>query len=457
MNAIREARMAKEKTAYVCSECGYQCAKWLGQCPACKEWNTLEEMMVAAPVKGIQSAPLGEQAVLLKDVSMEDTARWSTGYLELDRVLGAGVVEGSVVLAGGEPGIGKSTLFLQVADSLARGGKRVLYISGEESLRQIRLRAQRLGIKSDIKLLAETEVNSCVSRIHENAPDFVVVDSIQTMYSSRLGPAAGSLSQIKECAALLTREAKTSGTAIFIIGHVTKEGAIAGPRVVEHMVDTVLYFEGERQGTFRILRAVKNRFGSTNEIGVFDMRDDGMHEVENPSGLLLGERAKEASGSCVYPAIEGTRPVLLELQALVSLTSFQMPRRMAAGLDFGRMALMVAVLEKRMGLKLYNQDVYLNVAGGMKLNQPAADLAMAASIVSSFRDAPISDAVAMGEVGLTGEVRAVGQVEKRLMESSKMGFKKAVIPKSNLAGLKIPDGIEVFGVRHVFDALEILI
>lgn len=449
--------MAKEKTAYVCSECGYQCAKWLGQCPACKEWNTLEEMMVAAPVKGIQSAPLGEQAVLLKDVSMEDTARWSTGYLELDRVLGAGVVEGSVVLAGGEPGIGKSTLFLQVADSLARGGKRVLYISGEESLRQIRLRAQRLGIKSDIKLLAETEVNSCVSRIHENAPDFVVVDSIQTMYSSRLGPAAGSLSQIKECAALLTREAKTSGTAIFIIGHVTKEGAIAGPRVVEHMVDTVLYFEGERQGTFRILRAVKNRFGSTNEIGVFDMRDDGMHEVENPSGLLLGERAKEASGSCVYPAIEGTRPVLLELQALVSLTSFQMPRRMAAGLDFGRMALMVAVLEKRMGLKLYNQDVYLNVAGGMKLNQPAADLAMAASIVSSFRDAPISDAVAMGEVGLTGEVRAVGQVEKRLMESSKMGFKKAVIPKSNLAGLKIPDGIEVFGVRHVFDALEILI
>ena len=449
--------MAKEKTAYVCSECGYQSAKWLGQCPSCKEWNTLEEMTVSAQVKGIQSVPLGEQAVLLKDVSMEDTARWSTGYGELDRVLGAGVVEGSVVLAGGEPGIGKSTLFLQVADSLARSGKRVLYISGEESLRQIRLRAQRLGIHSDLRLLAETEVNSCVTRIHENAPDFVVVDSIQTMYSSRLGPAAGSLSQIKECAALLTREAKTSGTAIFIIGHVTKEGAIAGPRVVEHMVDTVLYFEGERQGTFRILRAVKNRFGSTNEIGVFDMRDDGMHEVENPSGLLLGERAKEASGSCVYPAIEGTRPVLLELQALVSLTSFQMPRRMAAGLDFGRMALMVAVLEKRMGLKLYNQDVYLNVAGGMKLNQPAADLAMAASIVSSFRDAPISDAVAMGEVGLTGEVRAVGQVEKRLMESSKMGFKKAVIPKTNLAGLKIPDGIEVFGVRHVFDALEILI
>ncbi len=449
--------MAKDKTAFVCSACGYEYAKWLGQCPSCKEWNTFEEMAVSAPVKGVSVVPLGEQAMRLKDVSMEDTARWSTGYGELDRVLGAGVVEGSVVLAGGEPGIGKSTLFLQVADSLARSGKRVLYISGEESLRQIRLRATRLGIESEMKLLAETEVNSCITRIRENAPDFVVVDSIQTLYSSRLGPAAGSLSQIKECAALLTREAKTSGTAIFIIGHVTKEGAIAGPRVVEHMVDTVLYFEGERQGTFRILRAVKNRFGSTNEIGVFDMRDDGMHEVENPSGLLLGERAKEASGSCVYPAIEGTRPVLLEIQALVSLTSFQMPRRMAAGLDFGRMALMVAVLEKRMGLKLYNQDVYLNVAGGMKLNQPAADLAMAASIVSSFRDAPISDAVAMGEVGLTGEVRAVGQIEKRLIESSKMGFKKAVIPKSNLAGLKVPAGIEVVGVRHVFDALEILI
>ena len=450
--------MAKEKTAFVCGECGYRCAKWLGQCPACKSWNTLEEEVIA-PAGPAQAAvvALGEPAVLLRDVSLEDNARWSTGFKELDRVLGSGVVEGSVVLAGGEPGIGKSTLFLQVADVVARSGKKVLYISGEESLRQVRLRAGRLGVHGDIKMLAETELNSCILRMREAAPDFVVVDSIQTLYSSRLGPAAGSLSQIKECAAQLTREAKTSGAAVFIIGHVTKEGSIAGPRAVEHMVDTVLYFEGERQGTFRILRAVKNRFGSTNEIGVFDMRDDGMHEVENPSGLLLGERARDASGSCVYPAIEGTRPVLLEVQALVSPTSFQMPRRMAAGLDYNRMALMVAVLEKRMGLKLYNQDVYLNVAGGIKLAQPAADLAMAASIVSSFRDKAISDAVAMGEVGLTGEVRAVGQVEKRLFECSKMGFKKAVIPKSNLAGLKIPDGMEVIGVRHVFDALEVLI
>ena len=447
--------MAKGKTEFVCRECGYTCAKWLGQCPACRSWNTLEEETVEP--SGPAPAVSGEKPVRLCDVSLEDSARWTTGFAELDRVLGAGVVEGSVVLAGGEPGIGKSTLFLQVADVVARTGKKVLYISGEESLRQVRLRAGRLGIHSDIMLLAETEINSCIARMREASPDLVVVDSIQTMYSSRLGPAAGSVSQIKECAAQLTREAKTSGAAVFIIGHVTKEGAIAGPRVVEHMVDTVLYFEGERQGTFRILRAVKNRFGSTNEIGVFDMRDDGMHEVENPSGLLLGERAREASGSCVYPAIEGTRPVLLEIQALVCPTSFQMPRRMAAGLDYNRMALMVAVLEKRMGLKLYNQDVYLNVAGGIRLMQPAADLAMAASIVSSFRDKAISDAVAVGEVGLTGEVRAVGQVEKRLSECSKMGFKKAVIPKANMAGLRAPEGMEVIGVRHVFVALAILI
>lgn len=447
--------MAKDKTAYVCEECGYTNSKWLGQCPSCKEWNTLFETVPPKPMA--EAAPLGDAPVYLKDVSMEYTARWKTGFAELDRVLGDGVVEGSVVLAGGEPGIGKSTLFLQVADAMARCGKRALYITGEESLRQIRLRANRLKCGGDVLLLSQTEVQSCIARIRQTAPDFIVIDSIQTMYSSRLGPAAGSLSQIKECAAQLTREAKTSGAAVFIIGHVTKEGAIAGPRAVEHMVDTVLYFEGERQGTFRILRAVKNRFGSTNEIGVFDMREDGMHEVENPSGLLLGERAKEASGSCVYPAIEGTRPVLLEIQALVSPTSFQMPRRMAAGIDYNRMALMVAVLEKRMGLKLYTQDVYLNVAGGIRLAQPAADLAMAASIASSFRDAAISDVAAMGEVGLTGEIRAVGQVEKRLAECAKMGFNRAVIPKSNIAGLKVPRGLEVHGVRHVFDALEILI
>ena len=449
--------MAKDKTVFICRDCGYECIRWLGQCPSCRAWNTLEEMTLTAPAKNTRSAPTAEAPVRLKDVSVEETARWTTGFAELNRVLGSGIVEGSVVLAGGEPGIGKSTLFLQVADALAVSGKKVLYISGEESHRQIRIRANRLGISGDILLLAETEISNCIARMHETAPDFVVVDSIQTMYSSRLNPAAGSVSQIKECAALLTREAKTSGAAVFIIGHVTKEGAIAGPRILEHMVDTVLYFEGERQGTFRILRAVKNRFGSTNEIGVFDMRDSGMHEVENPSGLLLSERASAVSGSCVYPALEGTRPVLLEIQALVSPTSFQMPRRMASGLDYNRMALMVAVLEKRMGLKLYNQDVYLNVVGGIKLAEPAADLAMAASIVSSFRDKAVSDTVTMGEVGLTGEVRTVGQIEKRLNEAAKMGFKKAVVPKSNLKGLKAPADIEIYGVRNVFDALEILI
>lgn len=449
--------MAKSKTAFVCRDCGYECVKWMGQCPSCRAWNTLEEMTIAAPVKNEKIAPIGEAAVYLKDVSLETSARWSTGFGELDRVLGSGVVEGSVVLAGGEPGIGKSTLFLQVADALVRAGKKVLYISGEESLRQIRIRANRLGTCGEILMLAETEISNCIARMRETSPDFVVVDSIQTMYSSALNPAPGSVSQIKQCASLLTKEAKTNGAAVFIIGHVTKEGAIAGPRILEHMVDTVLYFEGERQGTFRILRAVKNRFGSTNEIGVFDMRENGMEEVENPSGLLLSERASGASGSCVYPALEGTRPVLLEIQALVSPTSFNMPRRMATGLDYNRTALIIAVLEKRMGLKLFNQDVYVNVVGGIKLNQPAADLAMAASVVSSFRDTAVNDVVAMGEVGLTGEVRAIGQIEKRLSECSKMGFNKAVIPKTNLNGIKVPDGIQVYGVKNVFDALEILI
>ncbi len=448
--------MAKDKTLFLCSQCGYECARWLGQCPSCKEWNTLEETEVTAPANA-KTAPAGEAAVYLKDVSLEQSKRWQTGFSELDRVLGSGIVEGSVVLAGGEPGIGKSTLLLQVADRLARQGKSVLYISGEESLRQIRLRAGRLGASGDILMLAETEVSNCIARMRENAPDFCVVDSIQSMYSSRLAPSAGSVSQIKECSSQLTREAKTTGTAVFIIGHVTKEGAIAGPRVLEHMVDTVLYFEGERQGTFRILRAVKNRFGSTNEIGVFDMREDGMREVSNPSELLLGERSAGASGSCVYPAMEGTRPMLLEIQALVSPTSFQMPRRMSSGLDYNRMALIIAVLEKRIGLKLFNQDVYLNVAGGLRLTEPAADLGMAASIVSSFRDKAISDTAAMGEVGLTGEVRAVSQIEKRLSECSRMGFKSAVIPKANLKGINIPQGMKAHGVGSVFEALEILI
>jgi DNA repair protein RadA/Sms len=448
--------MAKEKTAFVCSECGYECARWLGQCPACRAWNTLEETVVAAPDR--KSAPVSSAAaVYLKDVPAETDARWSTGFGELDRVLGGGVVEGSVVLAGGEPGIGKSTLLMQVASALTKEGKKVLYVTGEESLRQVKLRAQRLGARGDIWLMAETDMQGIIERMRALAPDFVVVDSIQSMASSRLSTAPGSVSQIRECAMLLTREAKTGGAAVFIIGHVTKEGAIAGPRVLEHMVDTVLYFEGERQGTFRILRAVKNRFGSTNEIGVFDMRDDGMTEVENPSGMLLSERSTGASGSCVYPSIEGTRPVLLEVQALVSPTALPVPRRMASGLDLSRLALMLAVLEKRVGLHLNGQDVYANVVGGIRISQPAADLATAAAVVSSLRDRAILDAVAMGEVGLTGEVRSVGQVEKRLIECAKMGFTRAVIPKGNVPGLKCPQGMSVFGARSIFEALEELI
>ncbi len=448
--------MAKEKTAFVCSECGYESVRWLGQCPACRAWNAMEETVVAAPEKRTATASAAS-AVYLKDVPAQDDARWTTGFCELDRVLGGGVVEGSVVLAGGEPGIGKSTLFMQVASSLVRAGKKVLYITGEESLRQVKLRAQRLKASGEVLLMAETDMLGAIERMRSISPDFVVVDSIQSMVSARLSTAPGSVSQIRECASLLTREAKTGGAAVFIIGHVTKEGAIAGPRVLEHMVDTVLYFEGERQGTFRILRAVKNRFGSTNEIGVFDMREDGMAEVENPSGMLLSERSNGASGSCVYPSIEGTRPVLLEVQALVSSTSLPVPRRMAAGMDAGRLALMLAVLEKRMGLHVGGQDVYVNVVGGIRLGQPAADLAMAAAIVSSLRDKAICNSVVLGEVGLTGEVRSVGQAEKRLIECAKMGFTHAVIPKANESGLKVPPGIKVYGVRSVFEALEALL
>ena len=446
--------MAKEKSVFICGECGYESAKWLGQCPSCRAWNTLEE--TRPPERGAFAAPEGEKAVPLRDVSALRSDRIPTGFAELDRVLGGGIVEGSVVLLGGEPGIGKSTLLLQAADNLAKNGKKTLYISGEESLGQIRIRADRLGVLGNVLLLSETDADNCVSRMKEIRPDFVVVDSIQSCYSPRLSTSAGSVSQIKECAGAFTREAKASGAAVFIIGHVTKEGTIAGPRILEHMVDTVLYFEGERQGTFRILRAVKNRFGSTNEIGVFDMREEGMTEVENPSALLLGERAKGVSGSCVYPAVEGTRPVLIEVQALVSATAFQMPRRMASGLDYNRMALVIAVLEKRIGLKMYNQDVYVNAAGGIRLSEPAADLAMAAAIVSSFRDRPAGETAAIGEIGLTGEVRAVSQAEKRLSECARMGFKNALIPASNMKGLKIPAGIEVNGVKSVFDALEII-
>ena len=371
-------------------------------------------------------------------------------------MLGGGVVPGSVVLAGGEPGIGKSTLFLKVIDFLAKSGKRVLYVSGEESGAQIKMRAERMGIDGqDIMILAETDLETITSAIASYQPHFLVIDSIQTIYNPALSGMPGTVSQIKECSLALTRYAKTSGCGVFIIGHVTKEGAIAGPRVLEHIVDTVLYFEGEKHGTLRILRAVKNRFGSTNEIGIFEMKQEGMVEVTNPSGLLLGEMNPKTAGACVYCALEGTRPVLIEVQALVSMSALAVPRRVATGADYNRVNMIVAVLEKKLGLKLFNQDIFVNIAGGMKLPEPAADLAIAVAIVSSFRAKPCDhQAVILGEIGLTGEVRSITMPEKRLSEAEKLGFKQVILPKHNV----VKDSkIKQSGVTDIWQALDVLI
>ena len=387
--------MAKQRSFYQCTQCGYECAKWMGKCPNCGSWNTLEEHLPTEAAPAHRSA-MGASAskaapgksVQLREIAGTHAPRKKTGIGELDRVLGGGIVAGSVVLAGGEPGIGKSTLFLQMADRLAQGAS-VLYISGEESGEQVAMRAERLELNSPVNFLAETNLSVILATIEQEKPDFLIIDSIQTIYHEEITSAAGSVSQVRECAAALARMAKSTGTALFIIGHVTKDGNIAGPRVLEHLVDTVLYFEGERASSFRILRAVKNRFGSTNEIGVFDMGDLGMREVPNPSAILLGSREKAMPGACIYCALEGTRPVMLEVEALVSETSFGTPRRMATGVDYNRMSLIIAVLEKKIGLKLYNQDVFVNVGGGMKVAEPALDLALAAAIVSSFRNRPI--------------------------------------------------------------------
>ena len=368
--------MAKSKTYFVCSECGYESAKWMGKCPNCGNWNTLLEQLEEAEAKSVRRTSFSAvkadhiKAVPLNSIVSLHSSRVKTDIEELNRVLGGGIVKGSVVLAGGEPGIGKSTLFLQAADSLTRAGK-VLYVSGEESAEQVKLRADRLKVSGDLMFLAETQLDVIISALQNERPEFLIVDSIQTIYDPLLTSAPGSVSQVRECASALARMAKLSGMAVFIIGHVTKEGSIAGPRVLEHLVDTVLYFEGERHSSFRILRAVKNRFGSTNEIGVFEMGDAGMREVKNPSSVLMGERDKNAAGAAMFCAIEGTRPVMLEIEALVAQTAYGMPRRMATGVDFNRVSLIVAVLEKKIGLKLYNQDIFVNAAGGMKLVEPA--------------------------------------------------------------------------------------
>ena len=448
--------MPRERTLFVCRECGYESAKWMGQCPSCKQWNTLEEVETPKISKSRSGKTvvrkIDEGRILpLKEIRNSSTYRIDTKIEELNRVLGGGIVPGSVVLAGGEPGIGKSTLFLQMADNIAKE-EDVLYISGEESAEQVAMRFERLGLTSDLRFMAENQLEDILSAAETVRPKVMIVDSIQTIFDSDIESAAGSVSQVRECAARLARYAKSSEVAVIIIGHVTKEGNIAGPRILEHLVDTVLYFEGENQSAFRILRAVKNRFGSTNEIGVFDMKATGMEEVPNPSQILLSTRQKDMPGSCIYCAVEGTRPVLLEVEALVSESSFGTPRRMPSGVDYNRVNLIVAVLEKRIGLKLYNQDIYVNIGGGMRIWDSALDLAIAASIVSSFRNKPLRQGIVLaGEIGLTGEVRHVSQIEKRIAEAARMGMEAIILPKSNYsAGIK---DIEQIPIKTLHDAL----
>ncbi|MBB5181760.1 DNA repair protein RadA/Sms [Planomicrobium koreense] len=453
--------MAKKKSKFICQSCGYESAKWMGKCPGCGEWNQMvEEVEVAAP-KGTRgafqhSASVPQKATPINTIETQDEPRVDTKMGEMNRVLGGGIVPGSLVLIGGDPGIGKSTLLLQVSAMLANNGNRVLYISGEESIRQTKLRAERLDASSpELFIYAETNLELIHHTIEDVAPDFVIIDSIQTVYHPEVTSAPGSVTQVRESTAELMRIAKTKNIAIFLVGHVTKEGQIAGPRILEHMVDTVLYFEGERHHTYRILRSVKNRFGSTNEIAIFEMLQSGLVEVLNPSELFLQERSSGAAGSTVVASMEGTRPILVEIQALVTQSSFNYPKRMATGIDQNRISLLMAVLEKRVGMLLQSQDAYIKVAGGVKLDEPAIDLAVLASIVSSYRDiAPNVYDCIIGEVGLTGEVRRVSRIEQRVQEAAKLGFKRAIIPASNLGGWDYPEGIRVVGVESVNDALK---
>lgn len=452
--------MAKRKTKFMCNSCGYESAKWMGRCPGCGEWNTMVEeveVVVKGPRRTFQhSETTAQKAMPITAIEIEDAPRVDTDLEELNRVLGGGIVPGSLILIGGDPGIGKSTLLLQVSALLANKGQRVLYMSGEESVRQTKLRAERLGVKSaELYIYSETNLELVNEAIDSVQPKFVVIDSIQTVHHPDVTSAPGSVSQVRECTAELMRIAKTKNIAIFLVGHVTKEGQIAGPRILEHMVDTVLYFEGERHHTYRILRSQKNRFGSTNEIAIFEMLQGGLKEVLNPSELFLQERSQGAAGSTVVASMEGTRPILVEIQALVTPTSFNYPKRMASGLDQNRVQLLMAVLEKRMGMLLQTQDAYIKVAGGVKLDEPAIDLAVLTTIVSSYKDVAVSaHDCFIGEVGLTGEVRRVSRVEQRVQEAAKLGFKRAIIPASNLGGWDYPEGIRVIGVESVNDALK---
>ncbi len=454
--------MAKgKKSIFFCQNCGHEEAKWLGQCPACKEWNTfVEERIDSGITKGTTVAARAvheAKVVPLTEVTADDDTRSETGIKELDRVLGGGIVPGSLVLVGGDPGIGKSTLLLQVCQRMAQM-KKILYISGEESQAQIKLRANRMGTFSEsLFLLCETNLGIIRHVIEEQHPDMVVIDSIQTMYNEEVASAPGSVSQVRESTNVFMQLAKGLNISIFIVGHVTKEGTVAGPRVLEHMVDTVLYFEGDRHASYRILRGVKNRFGSTNEIGVFEMQKGGLVEVENPSEYMLSGKPENASGSVVACAMEGTRPMLMEIQALVCKTNFGMPRRTAAGLDYNRVNLLMAVLEKRMGMPLSAYDAYVNIAGGIRLNEPAADLGIVMAIASSYKNRPIDeDTIVFGEVGLSGEVRAVTMPEQRVSEAKKLGFKRCIVPAVSMKTIGKMEGIEILGVENVNQAMNLV-
>ena len=446
----------KQKTIYSCQQCGYQSPKWLGKCPDCNQWDSLTEEAVAAPVKGrMAPASSGSRPQRLAEVQVSEEDRIRCGIGEFDRVLGGGVVPGGFTLIGGDPGIGKSTLLLQAADRLAATGK-VLYVTAEESPRQVKLRGGRLGAAAqDLFLLAETSLEAIFERVRELKPAFLVVDSIQTIFTGTLESAPGSVSQVRECAGRLMHLAKGEGLPTFIVGHVTKDGSIAGPRMLEHMVDTVLYFEGDPGHPYRILRAVKNRFGSTNEIGVFEMREQGLAEVPNPSELFLAERPQGVAGSSVVPSLEGSRPILVELQALVTGSSFGTPRRTTMGIDHNRVSLLVAVLEKKVGLSLLAQDIFVNVAGGVRLNEPAVDLGVMAALASSHLNKPVpARTILFGEVGLAGEVRAVSRPELRVKEAARLGFDRCLLPAGNLKNLESPPGMTLIGVRSAEEALE---
>ena len=450
--------MAKAKTVFYCTNCGNETPRWQGKCPACGAWNTIEEHIEKPAAAGrAKAAPVGQSRKPQKitEVTSGGELRFSTGMRELDRVLGGGAVLGSLVLVGGAPGIGKSTLLLQICSSLC-AGRNVLYISGEESERQLKLRAERLGVVPDsLYILSETRLSDIMDAVNQLEPDILIVDSIQTLYNVENDSAPGSVSQVKDCTMTLMQLSKSQGITVFVVGHINKDGNIAGPKVLEHMVDCVLYFEGDPNSTYRLLRAAKNRFGSTNEIGVFEMQDSGLTEVPNPSQMLLEGRPEGASGTCVACVMEGTRPVLAEVQALVTKTTFNVPRRASDGFDYNRAVLLLAVMEKRAGMKLNLFDAYLNVIGGLRLDEPGADLPVVLAVASSYRDQAIADdLIAIGEVGMTGEIRSVSHLNQRLGEAARLGFRKCMIPRSSSEKIEIPDGMTVYRVRNVREAIE---